>query len=111
MFFQKDKIWAIRQVILGEEGEEKNKAIEKLFALQKEDFMGIFKNLNGDVANIRLLDPPVHEFLPKEKADKIIMAKNLGIDRKSTRLNSSHANISYAVFCLKKKKKTQVDMK
>lgn len=79
MFFQKDKIWAIRQVILGEEGEEKNKAIEKLFELQKEDFMGIFKNLNGDVANIRLLDPPVHEFLPKEKADKIIMAKNLGI--------------------------------
>ena len=79
MFFQKDKIWAIRQVILGEEGEEKDKAIEKLFALQKEDFMGIFRNLNGDVANIRLLDPPVHEFLPKEKADKIIMAKNLGI--------------------------------
>src|SRR3712207_6187933 len=70
MFFQKDKIWAIRQVILGEEGEEKNKAIEKLFALQKEDFMGIFKNLNGDVANIRLLDPPVHEFLPKRSEER-----------------------------------------
>lgn len=79
MFFKKDKIWTIREVILGEEGEEKNKAIEKLFHLQKEDFKGIFQNLNGDVANIRLLDPPVHEFLPKERADKIIMAKNLGI--------------------------------
>lgn len=71
----KDKIWAIRQVILGEEGEEKDKAIEKLFALQKEDFMGIFRNLNGDVANIRLLDPPVHEFLPKEKRIKLLWRK------------------------------------
>lgn len=79
MFFKKDKIWTIREVILGEDGEQKDKAIQKLFLLQKEDFMGIFKNLNGDVANIRLLDPPVHEFLPKERTDKIIMSKNLGI--------------------------------
>lgn len=79
MFFKENKIWTIREVLLGEDGEQKDKVIQKLFTLQKEDFLGIFRNLNGAVANIRLLDPPVHEFLPKEKADKIIMAKNLGM--------------------------------
>ncbi|WP_335931069.1 pyruvate, phosphate dikinase [Fusobacterium polymorphum] len=79
MFFKKDKIWTIREFILSDRGEEKEKALEKLHKLQKEDFLNIFKVLNGDEANIRLLDPPVHEFLPKTLEDKKKMAEILSI--------------------------------
>ena len=79
MFFKKDKIWTIREFILSDRGGEKEKALEKLHNLQKEDFLNIFKILNGDEANIRLLDPPVHEFLPKTLEDKKKMAEILSI--------------------------------
>ena len=79
MFFKKDKIWTIREFILSDRGEEKEKALKKLHNLQKEDFLNIFKILNGDEANIRLLDPPVHEFLPKTLEDKKKMAEILSI--------------------------------
>ena len=79
MFFKKDKIWTIREFILSDRGEEKKKALEKLHNLQKEDFLNIFKILDGDEANIRLLDPPVHEFLPKTLEDKKKMAEILSI--------------------------------
>ena len=79
MFFKKDKIWTIREFILSDRGEEKEKALEKLHNLQKEDFLNIFKILDGDEANIRLLDPPVHEFLPKTLEDKKKMAEILSI--------------------------------
>ena len=79
MFFKKDKIWTIREFILSDRGEEKEKALEKLHKLQKEDFLNIFKILDGDEANIRLLDPPVHEFLPKTLEDKKKMAEILSI--------------------------------
>ena len=79
MFFKKDKIWTIREFILSNRGEEKEKALEKLHNLQKEDFLNIFKVLDGDEANIRLLDPPVHEFLPKTLEDKKKMAEILSI--------------------------------
>ena len=79
MFFKKDKIWTIREFILSNRGEDKEKALEKLHNLQKEDFLNIFKVLDGDEANIRLLDPPVHEFLPKTLEDKKKMAEILSI--------------------------------
>ncbi|MHB9299677.1 pyruvate, phosphate dikinase [Fusobacterium polymorphum] len=79
MFFKKDKIWTIREFILSDRGEEKEKALEKLHNLQKEDFLNIFKILDGDEANIRLLDPPLHEFLPKTLEDKKKMAEILSI--------------------------------
>ena len=79
MFFKKDKIWTIREFILSDRGEEKEKALRKLHNLQKEDFLNIFKILEGDEANIRLLDPPVHEFLPKSLEDKKKMAEILSI--------------------------------
>ncbi|MCY7007347.1 pyruvate, phosphate dikinase [Fusobacterium simiae] len=79
MFFKKDKIWTIREFILSDRGEEKEKALKKLHNLQKEDFLNIFKILDGDEANIRLLDPPVHEFLPKTLEDKKKMAEILSI--------------------------------
>ena len=69
MFFKKDKIWTIREFILSDRGEEKDKALEKLHNLQKEDFLNIFK----------ILDPPVHEFLPKTLEDKKKMAEILSI--------------------------------
>ena len=77
MFFKNDKIWTIREFILSDRGEEKERALKKLHNLQKEDFLNIFKVLDGDEANIRLLDPPVHEFLPKTIDDKNKMAEIL----------------------------------
>ena len=74
MFFKNDKIWTIREFILSDRGEEKERALKKLHNLQKEDFLNIFEVLDGDEANIRLLDPPVHEFLPKTTDDKKKMA-------------------------------------
>lgn len=79
MFFKHNKIWTIREFILSDRGEEKEKALKKLHNLQKEDFLNIFKILNGDEANIRLLDPPVHEFLPKTLEDREKMAEILSI--------------------------------
>ena len=79
MFFKHNKIWTIREFILSDRGEEKEKALKKLHNLQKEDFLNIFKILNGDEANIRLLDPPVHEFLPKTLEDKEKMTEILSI--------------------------------
>ena len=77
MFFKNDKIWTIREFILSDRGEEKERALKKLHNLQKEDFLNIFEVLDGDEANIRLLDPPVHEFLPKTTDDKKKMAEIL----------------------------------
>ena len=77
MFFKNDKIWTIREFILSDRGEEKERALKKLHNLQKEDFLNIFEVLDGDEANIRLLDPPVHEFLPKNyRTIKKKMAEN-----------------------------------
>src|SRR2546427_3232252 len=73
------------------------RSLAKLLPIQRGDFEGIFEVMDGLPVTIRLLDPPLHEFLPHTHAE---------IDRKSTRLNSSHSQISYAVFCLKKKKKS-----
>ena len=78
MFFKHDKIWAIRDFILSDRGEEKKKSLKKLFELQKKDFLEILEILDGSEVNVRLLDPPVHEFLPKTKEDREKMAEILG---------------------------------
>lgn len=92
MFFKENKIWTIREYILCDEYEEKMIALHKLYDLQKEDFLKIFEILNGDVANIRLLDPPVHEFLPKTKEDKEKMAEIL---------NTTYEDVEKRIFKLK----------
>ncbi|MGL5054683.1 MAG: pyruvate, phosphate dikinase [Fusobacteriaceae bacterium] len=79
MFFQKDKIWTIRGMILSEDKDEKEAALHKLYLMQKEDFFNILKVVGDEVVIVRLLDPPLHEFLPKEPKDKIKMAEILGI--------------------------------
>ncbi|MBP6062961.1 MAG: pyruvate, phosphate dikinase [Fusobacteriaceae bacterium] len=79
MFFQEDKIWTIRGMILSEDKEEREKALHKLYVMQKEDFFNILKIVGDEVVIVRLLDPPLHEFLPREKKDEIKMAEILGI--------------------------------
>lgn len=79
MFFQKDKIWTIRGMILSHDTDEVARALEKMHQLQREDFYNIFKVVENDVVIVRLLDPPLHEFLPKEQKDKEKMAEILGV--------------------------------
>ncbi|WP_196214108.1 pyruvate, phosphate dikinase [Methanolobus vulcani] len=73
MFFGEDRIPAVREMILAEDTEVRKAALDKLLPMQKEDFIGLFKVMDGLPVTIRLLDPPLHEFLPKheELADKL----------------------------------------
>ena len=77
MFFDKDKIKAMREMILADTREEREIALAKLLPLQKEDFYGILKCMDGMPVNIRLLDPPLHEFVPKDLAGQEAMAKEI----------------------------------
>jgi pyruvate,orthophosphate dikinase len=70
MFFEGDRIIAVRQMILSETLEDRKQALDKLLPLQQGDFEGIFRALNGRPACIRLLDPPLHEFLPQHDNPK-----------------------------------------
>ena len=79
MFFDKERITHIREMILAENEQDRIKALKKLLPHQKKDFIEIFKVMKGLPVTIRLLDPPLHEFLPKidEKEEIKILAKNL----------------------------------
>lgn len=79
MFFEEEKIWNIREMIISSNLEERNRALSKLLILQKKDFYDIMKVLDGDALNIRLLDPPFHEFLPKTVKDIEKLANNMGL--------------------------------
>jgi len=68
MFFEGDRIHYVRRMILSDSKEERQKAIAFLFPMQKEDFIGIFKAMKGMPVTVRLLDPPLHEFLPSREA-------------------------------------------
>src|SRR2546422_7842548 len=166
MFFEGDRITLMREMIVAPDEAGRRRALAKLLPIQRRDFEGIFAAMEGLPVTIRLLDPPLHEFLPHTREEIAPLAKRLKIpaaqlerlvhslveanpmlghrgcrlgithpeitemqaraifeaachvvgrgskvsveimvpDRKSTRLNSSHGYISYAVFCLKKKK-------
>ncbi|MGL6064376.1 MAG: pyruvate, phosphate dikinase [Fusobacteriaceae bacterium] len=79
MFFEEEKIWNIREMIISSSLKERNIALKKLLVLQKKDFYDIMKILDGDALNIRLLDPPLHEFLPKTVKDIEKLASNMGL--------------------------------
>lgn len=79
MFFQEDRIKAVREMILAETAEERKTALAKIEPMQKEDFVGIFKVMSGYPVTIRLLDPPLHEFLPKEEEDIKEIAKEMKV--------------------------------
>ncbi len=80
MFFDDQKIIAMRQMILADNAEGREKALAKLLPYQKADFKGILKAMDGLPVNIRLLDPPLHEFVPHDTAGQEIMAKEMGVD-------------------------------
>ena len=79
MFFQGDRIDAMREMILAESKEERAKALAELLPYQREDFVGIFTALKGLPATIRFLDPPLHEFLPHEDAQQLELANKLNV--------------------------------
>jgi pyruvate, orthophosphate dikinase len=79
MFFEGDRIDAMREMILAEDKETRVKALAKLLPYQRKDFAGIFKALDGLPATIRFLDPPLHEFLPHQSEQQLDLAKKIGI--------------------------------
>ena len=83
MFFDDQKIVAMREMILSETPEGREKALAKLLPYQKADFYGILKAMDGLHVNIRLLDPPLHEFVPHDIPGQETMAKEMGVDVKT----------------------------
>jgi len=79
MFFEDQKIIAMREMILAKDAEGREKALAKLLPYQKADFKGILEAMDGLPVNIRLLDPPLHEFVPHDIAGQEIMAKEMGV--------------------------------
>jgi len=79
MFFGPDRISAMREMILADDEAGRKKALKKLLPLQRKDFKGIFKVMNGLPVTIRTLDPPLHEFLPNDQASQKEMAKQMGV--------------------------------
>ncbi len=79
MFFESDRIMAVREMILAKDAEQRKRALNKILPMQRSDFEGIFRVMRGYPVTIRLLDPPLHEFLPNEKADIEDLAKEMGI--------------------------------
>ncbi len=79
MFFEGDKIKAMREMILAENAEGRKKALAKILPYQLEDFKGIFRAMNGYPVTVRLLDPPLHEFVPHDIKGQEEMAKAMGV--------------------------------
>ncbi|MFO0752799.1 MAG: pyruvate, phosphate dikinase [Thermodesulfovibrionales bacterium] len=92
MFFGPDRIKAVREMILSDTVEGRKKALAKLLPFQKEDFLGIFKAMAGFPVTIRLLDPPLHEFLPHTDKELADLAKDMGVsfDQLSAKNKSLH---------------------
>jgi pyruvate,orthophosphate dikinase len=79
MFFMEDRITSMREMILADTKEDREKALAKLLPMQRDDFLGIFKAMNGKPVTIRTLDPPLHEFLPHDEAGIADLAKSLSV--------------------------------
>ena len=92
MFFEGDRIDAVREMILAETLEARKAALAKLLPYQREDFTGIFTALKGLPATIRLLDPPLHEFVPHEAKAQADLAKKMGVsaDKVKHRVEQLH---------------------
>jgi len=92
MFFDEDRILSVREMILSKTTEDRNKALSKLLPHQKKDFIEIFKIMNGLPVTVRLLDPPLHEFLPKNEKEINNVSKvlNLPLKEIESRINELH---------------------
>jgi pyruvate,orthophosphate dikinase len=81
MFFDAERIGPMREMILSEDDRSRNRALDKLFPFQRADFEGIFRAMDGLPVTIRLLDPPLHEFLPHNPEDRAALALTMGVPR------------------------------
>ncbi|MFA6250243.1 MAG: pyruvate, phosphate dikinase [Candidatus Shapirobacteria bacterium] len=92
MFFAEDRIFAVRQMIVSDTLEQREAALKKIFPMQKDDFKQLFEIMKGLPVKIRLLDPPLHEFVPKEDKDIEALAKEMGIsfDKLKEKIDSLH---------------------
>ena len=91
MFFDADRIPAVREMIVSSTALERKKALKKLLPMQKKDFIGLYKEMKGNPVTIRFLDPPLHEFLPHEDAEIKALAVEMGIPTK--KLKETVANL------------------
>ena len=89
MFFEGDRIDAFREMILSEDIEGRKKALAKILPMQKSDFKGIFKVMSGYPVTIRLLDPPLHEFLPHTDEEVEDLSKKMGVSAQKLRDKSA----------------------
>lgn len=85
MFFEEDRIPAVREMILSKDVEQREKALAKILPMQRQDFLEIFEVMEGKPVNIRLLDPPLHEFLPQDDETIAELAASMEIDESEIR--------------------------
>lgn len=92
MFFESDRIDAVREMILSDNIKDRKKALEKILPMQKADFKAIFKEMKGYPVTIRLLDPPLHEFIPKIDDEIQLLSKKMNIhfDQLKKKIESLH---------------------
>lgn len=90
MFFGDDRIAKMQRMILADSNEERTAALEALLPLQRQDFAGLFRVMNGRPVTIRLLDPPLHEFLPHDAEEQEVLAERLGIPVRRVREKIEH---------------------
>jgi pyruvate,orthophosphate dikinase len=92
MFFEGDRIVAVREMILADDEKSRRAALAKIQPMQRQDFVELFEIMAGLPVTIRLLDPPLHEFLPKTAAEMEVVARDLGVDMKEIeeRANKLH---------------------
>ena len=83
MFFEGERIWAMREMILADDEKGRRKALRRLLPMQRRDFVGIFKAMKDLPVTIRLLDPPLHEFLPQDEKAQREMARRLKVPVKT----------------------------
>ncbi len=88
MFFAKDRIPAVREMILADDKEQRLRALAKLLPLQRKDFVGIFKAMDGRPVTIRLLDPPLHEFLPTQPGQFRRLAREMNVPVRSLQIKA-----------------------
>ncbi len=86
MFFGADRIDVMREMIMSDSEEERNEALDRLQPMQKQDFLGLFTAMKGLPVTIRLLDPPLHEFLPHTEQEAIDLSKRLSWNLESLKL-------------------------
>jgi pyruvate,orthophosphate dikinase len=86
MFFEGERIKAMREMILADDVEGRKKALKKLLPIQREDFKSVFKAMSGKPVTVRLLDPPLHEFVPHQLATQKELADEMGISLESVKM-------------------------